>query len=112
MKHTFPSIDHSMLSPSGRVSKRARAAAMQRESARLFPPGYFDRPEPSAEDQCRAQAEALRRSAANLRDLAARGMSPRKFVREAARLEAEADALATGYPVPQTGLPARAFRGR
>lgn len=37
-----PSIDHSLLSPSGRVSRRARQAALKREHDRLFPPGYWD----------------------------------------------------------------------
>jgi hypothetical protein len=33
---TIPCIDHGLLSPSGRMSKRARVAAMKRETARLF----------------------------------------------------------------------------
>lgn len=37
-----PSIDHGLLSPNGRMSKRARDAAMKREAARLFPPGFWD----------------------------------------------------------------------
>lgn len=36
------SIDHSLLSPNGRMSKRARAAAIKREAGRLFPAGYWD----------------------------------------------------------------------
>jgi len=88
-----PSIDHTILSPSGRVSKRARKAALEREAARLFPPGTFAPPVKSADDVMRDQIAALRRSAMNLRDLAARGMSPRKFLREAAKLEAESDML-------------------
>src|SRR5690606_1980619 len=69
-----PSIDHTILSPSGRVSKRARKAALEREAARLFPPGTFAPPVKSADDVMRDQIAALRRSAMNLRDLAARGM--------------------------------------
>jgi len=87
-----PSIDHSILSPSGHCSKRARAAALKREAARLFPPG-FGHHEPTEEEKRQETIKRLRRSAANLRALAARGMSPRKFPREAAKLEAEATAL-------------------
>lgn len=85
---TWPAIDHSGLSPSGRCSKRARAAWLKREAARLFPPGTFVTATPQP-----APADQLRLNAARLRDLAGRGMSPRKFAREAARLEAEAAAL-------------------
>lgn len=88
-----PSIDHSLLSPSGHQSRRARKAAMKQEAAKLFPPGYFDAPTPTPAEQARQQAESLRRTAQNLRDLAARGMRRRKFAREAERLEAEADAI-------------------
>jgi hypothetical protein len=88
-----PTIDHTVLSPSGRVSKRARAAAMAREAARLFPPGYWEEPAKNAVELAREKAESLLRSAANLRRLAARGMSVRKFARAAERLEAEAAAL-------------------
>jgi hypothetical protein len=90
---TFPSIDHTLLSPSGRVSKRARAAALVREHAKLFPPGYWDEPGPTEQEKREAKALTLQRSAANLRDLAARGMSPRKFTRAAEALEAEAARL-------------------
>lgn len=88
-----PSIDHSMLSPSGRVSKRARAAAMKREHDRLFPPGFWDKQEPTEAERIAAEVEALRRQAAQLRDLAARGMKPRAYPKLAAELEAKADAL-------------------
>lgn len=90
---SHPSIDHSILSPSGRVSKKARQAAMAREAARLFPPGYWDRPEPTEQEQRSADRERLLRSAANLRDLAARGMSSRKFNKAAEQMEIEAEAL-------------------
>lgn len=42
----WPSIDHSLLSPSGKMSKRARRAAMDREREKLFPPGFWDEPVP------------------------------------------------------------------
>lgn len=85
-----PSIDHTLLSPSGRVSKRAREAALKREAARLFPPGYWDAVKPRPEEDDAARRERLLRTADNLRDLASRGMSTRKFLRVAALLEAEA----------------------
>lgn len=84
-----PSIDHSLISPSGRMSKRARAAALRREAARLFPPGTLDRsptPQPS-------EAERLRAHAGRLEELAARGMSPRRYRRLAAEARAEAARL-------------------
>lgn len=75
-------------SPSGRMSKRARAAAEKRLADALFGsyiPVQFP-PQPS-------KAENLRRTAARLRDLAARGMRPRANVRDAAAMEAEAARL-------------------
>ena len=87
---SWPTIDHSLLSPSGRMSKRARSAAMKREAARLFPPGYWDPPPQSAGDKAAAQAAVLLRTAAQLRELAARGMQPRKYVKAAERLERQA----------------------
>jgi len=89
-----PSTDHSILSPSGRVSKRARDAALTREVARLFPPGYWDEPEPTADEARKARIITLRRSASGLRALAAHGMSRRKFSLAADALEAEAIACA------------------
>lgn len=88
-----PTIDHSLLSPSGHMSMRARAAANARESARLFPIGYWDRPEPTQAEKDAAKALQLRRAAAELRALAARGMHVRSYPKQADRLEAEADAL-------------------
>lgn len=88
-----PSIDHSLISPSGRMSKRARAAAMKREAARLFPDDGVQRlqlPTPQP-----AEAERLRAHAARLEDLAARGMSPRRYRRLAAEARAEAARLDT-----------------
>ena len=83
---THPIIDHSILSPSGRCSKRARKAALEREASRLFPPGYWDFMKPKPADSI----ESKRRAAATLRDLATRGMSARSFIRQADRLEREA----------------------
>ena len=89
----WPAIDHSLLSPSGKMSKRGRAAALAREAARLFPPGYWDEPEPTAEAIRQADILRLRRHAATLRELAQRGMSVRKHTRAAEALEREAAAL-------------------
>ncbi len=94
---TWPSIDHSLLSPSGRMSGRARKAALARETERLFGgenlitmadlhKAYLASIQPT-------KAENLRRSAANLRDLAARGMKVRAYPKMAAVMEAEADRL-------------------
>lgn len=88
-----PTIDHTILSPSGRCSKRTRKAAMDREAARLFPPGFWDTPEPTEEEKRAAKVLSLRRHAATLRGLAERGMCRRKFTKEADAAEAEADAL-------------------
>lgn len=93
-----PSIDHSTLSPSGRVSERARHAALERTRVELFGEEGLQRaPVPQPTEQ-----ESLLRQAANLRDLAERGMSPRLFVKQAAELEARAAELATAEP-PATG---------
>ena len=90
MHATWPSIDHSILSPSGHVSKRARDAAMAREAARLFPEGSnFLAPQV----QQPTEAERLRRHAAELRGLAERGMKPRAYAKLASELEAKAAAL-------------------
>jgi len=79
---TWPSIDHSLLSPSGRMSKRARKAALKREHDRLFA-GVGDL---RGEDKQPSEREKVERHIAELEDLAARGMSVRKFRREAERL--------------------------
>lgn len=81
-----PAVDHGLLSPSGKVSKRARRAAEAQLVHELWPEGLAQEPvpQPSARERLLAQA-------ARLRDLAARGMHPRKYLKEAKRLEAEAD---------------------
>ena len=88
-----PSIDHSVLSPSGRVSKRSRAAALERTRRELFPESEFpDGIGPQGPPQP-TEVEHLRTRAAMLRDLAERGMKPRAYRKEADRLEAQAAAL-------------------
>lgn len=73
-------------SPSGRMSKRARAAAEKRLAEALFGTGGIPRPEPKQP----SNKERLLQQAARLRDLAARGMRVSAFTKEAVRLEAEA----------------------
>ena len=94
MKKTFrPTIDHTILSPSGRVSRRAREAALKREADILFPPGYWAAPEKTTEEISQENIDRLLRAAHNLRNLAARGMSPRKHLKAAEEMEAEADRI-------------------
>jgi hypothetical protein len=87
----WPSIDHSLCSPNGSMSKAARERAEKRETARLFAPWGGHMPRPTCPQP--TPAERNRRQAAELRALADRGMCPRKYRKEAARLEAEADRL-------------------
>lgn len=89
MMYRAPTIDHGTLSPSGRVSKRARAKALERTRLELFGPDGLARPTPPDQP---SDAESYLRRARELRELAARGMKPRAFVREAERLEAMARA--------------------
>lgn len=84
--HVFLTDAIALASPSGRMSKRALKAAQARMNAQLFPPGYWEEvkrvPQPS-------ERERNLRVASELRVLAARGISPRKNMREAERLEAK-----------------------
>jgi len=73
-------------SPSGKISKRAKQAAEQRLGEKLFGKEGLQRTQPEQP----APAEAAARKAKELRDLAARGMKPKAYAKEAARLEAEA----------------------
>ena len=97
MPYDGPSIDHSILSPCGRISKRAKAAYMARHDAEVAAWWAAKYPAPSEAEKAReaatARVKSLRATAANLRDLAARGMTPRKFTKAATAIEAEADAL-------------------
>ena len=83
----IPAIDHGLLSPSGHMSKRARNAALERERARLFPAGFWDKPEPSATDITTRERERALFRARMLGELAKRGMHPIKYRKEADRLE-------------------------
>lgn len=94
IQHNWPSIDHSLLSPSGKASKRARVAALKREGERLFPPGFWDAGPLTAAQVLGRRILALRRRAANLSELADRGMNPARYRRVAASLMAEAERMA------------------
>lgn len=87
-----PSVDHSLLSPSGRMSRIARDAALAREAAKLFPPGYWDAVR-STDETLLQLAERLRWQAQEFRDLADRGMRPRKYRKLAQQAEEEAERL-------------------
>lgn len=84
-----PSIDHSLLSPSGSMSKRSRKAALERERIRLF--GKKGLPFPKGPVETRKNF--LLRNAKQLEDLASRGMKPRKFRKQAKLLRLEASKL-------------------
>ncbi len=83
---TWPSIDHSLLSPSGHISELARKAALKRLHDELFPNGF---PEPSCPQPTRR--ETLLRQVAELRGLAERGMKPRAYLKRAIELEIQAN---------------------
>ena len=83
-----PSIDHSLISPNGHMSKRARAAALKREGERLFAGVELNPATPQPKE-----SETLLAHAARLRELAARGMQVRKYTREADKAEARAKQL-------------------
>ncbi len=70
-------------SPSGRMSKRARKAALDRISRELFGDGTCLAPTVRQE----SEEERDMRTAKNYRGLASRGMHPRKYIKEALRLE-------------------------
>ena len=80
----------SLSSPNGRMSNRARAAMQEKLRIALF--GQEGIPHPGLPPQPTRQ-ERLRQQAARLRDLADRGMRVKAFRRDAAMLEAQADAL-------------------
>lgn len=98
-------VDHTLLSPSGRVSKAALRAVKAREAERMAACAARDEAARLACPDCQrgAQREALERvsaaacqrraQAAELRRLADLGMRPKAHRALAAKLEAEADIL-------------------
>lgn len=117
-------LDHTLLSPSGRCSKRARAAAdrrmgeaLQRHADRYDLEHASELEDSRVAEEAEARAaylRALRGSAMELRTLADRGMRPRYHRKHAAKLEAEASALesanATHPPAPGCPAPGDATR--
>ena len=88
----WPSIDHSLLSNTGRMSKRARKAALKREFERLFPKDLFPNGIPIHQLPTQpTDKERLLEQAKQLRELAERGMCVHKYTKEAERLEAQAN---------------------
>lgn len=75
-------------SPNGRMSKRAKEAAQERIRVALF--GREGLALPQATQP--TEKESLMRQAATLRDLASRGMCPRKYIKRAEALERKAAA--------------------
>lgn len=88
---TRSAIDHGLLSPSGHMSKRARKAALARETRKLFPEGFNAAVAPQLPEQP-SERERLLRQATELRELAARGMHKRSYLKKALELEALAEA--------------------
>lgn len=85
---TRPTVDHSTLSPSGKVSSRTRKATQEWTRKELFGDGLaFPQTEQPTE------REHLARRIEELEALADRGMGPRKHRREAARLRKLLDSI-------------------
>ncbi|MFA4945906.1 MAG: LPD1 domain-containing protein, partial [Lentisphaeria bacterium] len=85
-------------SPSGRQSQASQQAAQARLGEALFGPGGLKAPQQAQP----STQEVLRRQAKGLRDLAARGVGPRKHLKEAERLEGMAEELAAVAAGPGT----------
>lgn len=81
-----------MSSPDGRMSKAAKKRAHDRLAEALFGEEGLSAVAPKLPPQP-TKKEAMLAHAQRLRDLAAAGMKPRAYAKEAARLEAEAEAL-------------------
>ena len=89
-----PSIDHGLLSGTGRMSKHARKAALKREFDKLFPKDEFPNGIPMGTlVEQPTEKEYLLKQAAELHALADRGMCIRKYRKKAKELEAQAAAL-------------------
>jgi hypothetical protein len=84
-----PNVDPSLLSPNGRMSKRARNAANERTRQELFGPAGLQKAQPKQE----SHKAYLLRWAKELRGLAERGMKPRAYKKKAEEYEAEAAGL-------------------
>lgn len=78
-----------LTSPDGRMSKRAIKRDQEVTRLKLFGPGGLANPKSMPQDL----KTVLLRRAAELRGLASRGMSVRRYTKEAARLEKQAAEL-------------------
>lgn len=87
----------SISSPSGKVSGKAATAAKDKLGKALF--GEKGLPKPTAVQP--TEIETLRRQAAELRDLAAKGQKPKAYVKKAEELEAKANQLETPHTIGQ-----------
>ena len=76
-------------SPSGRMSKRSLKAAQERIREELFGKEGLKQVFPLQS----TEVESLLRQARELRELAARGMKPRAYIRKAEELESKAKEL-------------------
>lgn len=81
----------SMSSPNGRFSKRSKKSAEERLCMALFGTPEITLQMLKGESPQHSEKVSLLRHAATLRDLASRGMSTKKYNREAERLETEAE---------------------
>lgn len=77
-------IDHSILSPSGRVSRATQKRTLERARLELFGKRGLDFPRAKQE----SDKENMIRRAKELRELSSRGLKPRAYLKEAIRLEA------------------------
>lgn len=89
-ERTADTMSHAIAlsSPNGRMSKRARETAQKQLSIALFGAGGLRSPGLPPQPTKR---EKYLREAAQCRELAARGMRPRAFIRQAEMLEALAN---------------------
>jgi hypothetical protein len=84
----WPSIDHSFISPNGSTSALAKRQYMERFSKELFPEGF---PQPTCPQP--TEKESLLRHARMWRELAERGVGPRKHLKAAIEAELKASKL-------------------
>lgn len=92
-------------SPSGRMSKRARRAAEKLFDKALFGDDSVSlKGERPVVDPAILEAGNLRRAAKDLRDLATRGMSKRKFTRAADRMERQASDIEASMKLAEVTL--------
>lgn len=95
-------------SPNGRMSKRTKDAATKRLSTALFGPNGLQGPQVKQP----TEIERLRRDAANLRDLASRGLKPRAHAKLADQFEARAIELEKASAAPKFSRQGQLAPGR